>query len=130
MNLDGNRKGVASPPPTCDLGAMMKINWPFSPNFDTLDAKLDQVIHMLNLLSMANQSQGKAIMSALSDLQAQVAQNSSVEGSALTLIQGLAAQLAAAIAAGDPAALTTLQTQLATSATALAAAVKANTPAA
>lgn len=108
----------------------MKINWPFSPSFDDLDAKLDQVIHMLNLLSMAQKSEGKAIMSALSDLQAAVAQTATVEASAVTLIQGIAAQLAAAIAANDPAALTALQTQLTTSATALAAAVTANTPSA
>ena len=70
------------------------------------------------------------IMAQLDDLTAQVAQNTTVEGSALTLIQGLAAQLAAAIASGNPAALTALQTQLKTSADALAAAVAANTPAA
>lgn len=63
-------------------------------------------------------------------LQAQVAQNTSVEGSAVTLIQGIASQLATAIAAannGDSAALPALQQQLATSATALSAAVAANT---
>jgi uncharacterized membrane protein len=63
-------------------------------------------------------------------LQAQVAQNTSVEGSAVTLIQGIAAQLATAIAAsnnGDSAALPALQQQLATSASALSAAVVANT---
>jgi hypothetical protein len=49
------------------------------------------------------------------------------------LLQGLAAQLAAAIAAannGDSAALPALQAQLATSASALADAITANTPAA
>ena len=66
-------------------------------------------------------------------LQAQVAQNATVEGSAVTLIQGLAAQLAAAIAAqanGDTAALPALQSQLETSAAALSAAITANTPSA
>jgi hypothetical protein len=66
-------------------------------------------------------------------LQAQVAQNATVEGSAITLLQGLSSQLAAAIAAqanGDTAALPALQTQLSTSAAALAAAITANTPAA
>ena len=66
-------------------------------------------------------------------LQAQVAQTTTVEGSAVTLIQGLATQLAAAIAAnsnGDTAALPTLQSQLQTSAAALAAAITTNTPAA
>lgn len=64
-------------------------------------------------------------------LQAQVAQTTTVEQSAVVLIQGLATQLQAAIAAansGDTAALPALQTELQTSAAALAAAVTANTP--
>jgi hypothetical protein len=75
-------------------------------------------------------NQGVTIMADLTSLTAQVAQNTSVEGSALTLIQGIAAQLAAAIAANDPAAIQSLQDQLSASATALAAAIAANTPAA
>jgi DNA-binding GntR family transcriptional regulator len=67
-------------------------------------------------------------MSSLTDLQAQVAQTTTVEQSAITLIEGLAAQLAAA--GTDPAALAKLQSDLASSATALAAAITANTPAA
>ena len=63
-------------------------------------------------------------------LQAQVTANTTVEASAITLINGIAAQLATAIASGNPAQLDALQAQLATSATALAAAVTANTPAA
>ena len=67
-------------------------------------------------------------MADLTALTAQVAQNTSVEASAVTLIQGLASQLAAA--GTDPVALATLQSQLQTSASALAAAITANTPAA
>jgi hypothetical protein len=86
---------------------------------------------------LANQNQGLKLMSQISDaitaLQTQVAQNTSVESSALTLIQGIAAQLAAALAnATDDtaavAAVTAVNTQLQTSAAALAAAVAANTP--
>jgi hypothetical protein len=69
-----------------------------------------------------------AIMSDLSALQAQVAANVSVEQSAITLIQGLAAQLAAN--ANDPAAISAMATSLQTSAASLAAAITANTPAA
>lgn len=68
----------------------------------------------------------------LQALTQQVQANTTVEGSAVTLIQGLASQLAAAIAAsnnGDDAALPALQAQLQSSAAALAAAVSANTPA-
>jgi len=70
------------------------------------------------------------IMTALTDLQAQVTQNTSVEGSAVQLIQGLAAQIAAALAASDTTSLQQLTQQLNASATALAAAITANTPAA
>lgn len=69
-------------------------------------------------------------MSALTDLQAAVAANTSVEASAVTLIQGLAAQIAAAVASNDSAALETLAGQLTASSSALATAVSANTPAA
>lgn len=62
----------------------------------------------------------------LDALTAQVAQNTTVETSAVALIQGLAAQIAAA--GTDPAKLTALTTSLNTSATALAAAIAANTP--
>lgn len=64
---------------------------------------------------------------ALADLQAQVAQNSSVEQSALTLIQGLAAQAANI---DDATQLEAFKSSLQTSAAALAAAITANTPAA
>ena len=67
------------------------------------------------------------------NLTAQVTQNTTVEGSAVTLLQGLSAQLATAIAASnndDSAALPALQASLAASQAALSAAIVANTPAA
>lgn len=67
----------------------------------------------------------------LDDLKAQVTASIAVEASAVTLITGIAAQLAALIAAGsDPAALSALSAELKASADALGAAVAANTPAA
>ena len=67
-------------------------------------------------------------MSAQLDaLQAQVEQNTNLEASAVTLIEGLAAQIAAA--ANDPVQIAALSAKLQTSATALAAAITANTPA-
>lgn len=67
-------------------------------------------------------------MANIDELKAQVERNTEVEASALTLIQGLHAQL---VAAGtDPAKLDELKNQLATSGDALAAAVAANTDAA
>lgn len=64
-------------------------------------------------------------MSALDDLTAQVQATTTVEASAVTLIQGIAAQLQAA--GTDPAKLSALTSQLNASAAALAAAVTANT---
>lgn len=108
--------------------------------FDSFFCKLDRIEeqnkviiqnqHLIfNLLKMA--IKGEQRMSAeLDALTAEVARNTSVEASAAALIQGIADQLAAAIAAGaDPAALTALTQQLSGSADALAAAVAANTPA-
>lgn len=57
-------------------------------------------------------------------LVAQVAANTSVEASAITLIQGIAAQLANS---PSPAQITTLSEQLKTSSDSLAAAITANT---
>jgi len=100
---------------------------------DRIEKKLDQLLLQMGLgiaLDRAQLQEGEIIMSALDDLQAQVQKNTDVEDSAVTLIQGIAAQLAAAIAANDPAKIQALQTQLAAHADALAAAVTANTPAA
>ena len=71
-------------------------------------------------------------------LQAQVTQNVTVEGSAITLISGIAAQIAAAVAKATAAgatpaelqAVTDLGTSLSASAASLSTAVTANTPAA
>ncbi len=67
----------------------------------------------------------------LTQLTADVANDTTVDQSAVTLIQGLSGMLATAIAAlPDPTQLQSLQTQLETNAAALAAAVAAGTPAA
>lgn len=62
------------------------------------------------------------------NLQAEVANNTTVESSAIALIKGLASQISAA--GTDPAALAAIVTQLQANDAALAAAVSANTPAA
>lgn len=67
-------------------------------------------------------------MAAIDDLTAQVTENTTVEGSAVQLLNNLSAIIAAN--ASNPAALAALSTQLKTSADALAAAITANTPAA
>jgi hypothetical protein len=68
----------------------------------------------------------ETLMADLTALTAAVTQNTTVEASAVTLIQGLAAQISANLT--DPVALASLTNQLNTSATALAAAITANTP--
>jgi len=94
--------------------------------------QLDRIERLLHVL-LANQGviiQGEGIiMAELDDLTAQVAKNTDLEESAAVLINGIAAKLAAAIAAGNPAALTALQASLVKSADDLSAAVVANTPA-
>ena len=69
----------------------------------------------------------ETIMAALDDLKAQVAQNKTVIDSALALINGIVARIAAA--GTDPAALKALTDNLKAEDDALAAAVTANTPA-
>jgi len=77
-----------------------------------------------------------ALQDNITALQTEVANNTSVESSAVTLIQGLATQLAAALATASAAgatpaqlqSLTDLQTTLTANDAALAAAVTANTP--
>lgn len=73
-------------------------------------------------------SLGEKIMSDLTQLTADVAADTSVDQSAIVLLQGLKAALDSA--GTDPVALAALSTQLETNAAALAAAVTANTPAA
>ena len=69
------------------------------------------------------------IMSAITDLQAAVAAEDTVIASAITLLQGLKAQLDAAIASGDPAALQALSADIGTQTAALSKAITDNTPA-
>ena len=68
------------------------------------------------------------IMAALDDLKAAVAAEDTVVDSAVTLLKGLKDALDAAIAAGDPAALTALSADIGAKTKALSDAVAANTP--
>jgi hypothetical protein len=85
-------------------------------------------VELINVLSKVT-----GMSTQLDALTAQVAASNSVAASAITLLNGLSAQLAAAIAAqpqDDGAALAALSLSLSTETTSLAAAVSANTPAA
>jgi hypothetical protein len=98
-----------------------------------VDRDLQKVLWRLDFLIVKTLTliqQGEREMAAIDDLTAQVAQTVTIEASAVTLIQGIAKLLADAIASNDPAKLVALQTTLNESATQLADAIKANTPAA
>jgi chromosome segregation ATPase len=88
---------------------------------DTVSARITELHEAVNAIKKKEQK-----MSAQLDvLTAQVAENTEVEESAIALIEGIAAKLAAA--QDDPAAVAALVDQLNASADALAAAVAANT---
>jgi len=84
-----------------------------------IEAKLDLILS----------NQGR-IMATLADLQAAVAAEKTVEDSVVKLLETLSADLKAAIAANDPAALQAVVDQINSNAASLADAVTANTPAA
>lgn len=92
---------------------------------EPIHARLDRL--QVHLFQRLNYLEART-MTALTDLQAAVKAEDDVIQSAITLIQGFAAQLAAA--GTDPVALAALQSDIKSHADALAAAVAANTPAA
>jgi chromosome segregation ATPase len=99
--------------------------------FERLDRRLaaiERKIDAVLVTQTIEQMEITNMTKELNDLTAQVKANTDAEASAVTLIQGLAAQIAAA--QNDPAAIAALSAQLKTSADALAAAVVANTPSA
>jgi hypothetical protein len=89
-----------------------------------LDVSIKKQQIIIGLLERENVSMSK-LSEAVAALRAQVEMNTSIEQSAILLIQGIAAQLAEL--SGDPAAVEALAAQLKSSADALAAAVAANT---
>ncbi len=99
----------------------------------------DAVMVMLTQILAQQQSNGttlnrllkqeRDVMSALDDLQNQVRQNTDLEQSAITLIQGIAQKLQEAVNNNDSAALNQLAQQLQSSAAALGSAISANTAA-
>jgi len=84
-------------------------------------------LELRNMLGVVIDNQ-ETMMSAIDDLQAAVAAEDTVIDSAITLINGIPALIAAA--GTDPQKLADLQKDIAAKSAALAAAVAANTPAA
>lgn len=93
------------------------------------DDRVGEVLTVVNSITtqLGNIQQEENIMSAeLDALTASVAADATVEESAITLIQGLSAQITAAV--NDPAALSALAASLDSESAKLAAAVTAGTP--
>lgn len=88
------------------------------------DPRVGEVLRLLHTIL----GKETTIMADLTSLTAAVERAVTVEESAITLIQGIAAELAAA--KNDPAAVQALADKLNTGADALSSAVTANTPAA
>lgn len=100
-------------------------------DFDAVMVMLTQILaqqqkNETTLNQLAKQERNT--MAALDDLSAQVKANTDLEQSAITLIQGIAAQLQQAVTNNDSAALSALAQQLQASAAALGSAITANTP--
>lgn len=98
--------------------------WISSRDWRTLNDKLDSISKRLDFLA----AEEKTIIMDLTTLKAQVDKNRDLEESAVTLITGIAKQLAAAKT--DPAAIQALSDELTASASDLATAITNNTPAA
>lgn len=89
-------------------------------------------IRELTAVVRANLKTESAIMKTVEDLKNDVAAETAVDASIVTLVNGLAAQLKALSAGGtpvDPAVIDSLATQLESDTAGIAAAVTANTPA-
>jgi hypothetical protein len=90
--------------------------------FEAIDVKLAQIL-------VAVQRTESQMGLELDELTAEVSRNTSVDQSAIALLNGLRAKLDEVIASNDPQQLVALRDSLATSSDGLAAAVAANTPA-
>jgi len=94
--------------------------------FGPILARLDRIEAKVDSLTQKEEARHMALQDELDALAAQVTENTNLENSAITLIQGLADQIANA--ADDPTEVAALSARLKSSAEALAAAITANTP--
>ena len=91
-----------------------------------VSVKLSQILGKLDEIINNMHQEEVAMTLELEELQKQVAENTSLEQSAIQLIEGIADQLEAA--KDDPEKIAALTASLKGTATALAAAISANTP--
>lgn len=99
-----------------------------NPGVQDLLKAVTQLSKKFDLLARYVRAETEIVVKELDDLTAAVQADTDAENSAITLIQGLAAQIQAN--AADPAKIAELAAKLTASSSALAAAVVANTPAA
>ncbi len=104
------------------------MRWPFATRRHAHE--ILQRLVALSLQMSALQQEIDKMAGELDELKANVEANGQVEASAVALLQGLKAQLDAAIANNDMGAVKTLADTLGTQTSDLAAAVTANTPSA
>lgn len=98
----------------------------FPPGSGSADLKLDSIIALVKALGVQLRVQGETMSQALDTLTQKVAETTTVEDSAIQLLTGLSAQIAALKT--DPVALQALADSLSSKSAELAAAVIANTP--
>lgn len=103
------------------------MNWRLISN-EEIYAKLEEMHQLMQRHFSIIEQKENRVMAAVDDLQASVTAEDTVIDSAITLLQGLSALLAAA--GTDPAKLAALKSDIDAKSGALAAAVAANTPAA
>lgn len=100
--------------------------------FDLLIGRLDTIIRLLTIQQSETQvaiSKENKLMATLQDVQNAVANQSSVEDSVITLLNGINQQLKDAMAKNDPAALDAVVASITANTTKLSEAVSANTQA-
>lgn len=96
---------------------------------DEAEGRLARIEELLTTLIANGERHMATMQEIVAALQAEVARNTEVDQSAVTLINGLADKIAELVAAQDLSGLEALVAQLRTDTDGLAAAVTANTPA-
>jgi hypothetical protein len=91
------------------------------------DRKFNRLIERLDTIIELLQKEYK-LMATVQDLTAQVAAESTIDDSIIALLNGIVAQLSAAQASGDPAALDVVLAGIKANSDKISAAVVANTP--
>lgn len=107
----------------------VNVTGPVTDYLAAIDRRLARIERALAVLTTIDITATEAIMSALDTLEADVADLTDVTSSAVALLDGLHAELADAIASGDPTRVQAVADHIEANKQALADAVARNTPA-